>query len=75
MAKTKKKVGDAEECEIYLYGIIGRGLEIDTNVLIARLEESRKSGVRKFTFYVNSDGGEVAQGAPCSTTLTARMWK
>ncbi len=63
MAKTKKKVGDAEECEIYLYGIIGRGLEIDTNVLIARLEESRKAGARKFTFYVNSDGGEVAQGS------------
>ena len=61
MAKPTKK--GKESCEIYLYGIIGRGLDIDTNELIRDIEAKRKDGVRSFTFYVNSDGGEVAQGS------------
>lgn len=48
--------------EFYLYGIIGRYLDIDTNILVQSLEAYRKSGVKKFIFYVNSDGGDVAQG-------------
>lgn len=57
--KAKRK----ESFEMYLYGIIGRGLDIDTNELITTIESKRKEGVRSFTFYVNSDGGEVAQGS------------
>jgi len=49
-------------CEVYLYGIIGRWMDIDTNILIPELERCRKSGCTNFTFYVNSDGGEVTQG-------------
>ena len=63
MAKQTKKGKETVSCEIYLYGIIGRGLDIDTNDLIRDIEEKRKDGVRSFTFYVNSDGGEVAQGS------------
>ena len=48
---------------MYLYGIIGRDMDIDTNKLIATIEAKRKEGVSSFTFYVNSDGGEVAQGS------------
>ena len=48
-------------CEVYLYGIIGRWMDIDTNLLIPALEDCRKSGCTNFTFYVNSDGGEVIQ--------------
>lgn len=62
MAK-QSKAKTKESFEMYLYGIIGRGLDIDTNVLISTIESKRKEGVRSFTFYVNSDGGEVAQGA------------
>lgn len=49
-------------CEVYLYGIIGRWMDIDTNQLIPSLEQVRKGGCTNFTFYVNSDGGEVTQG-------------
>lgn len=63
MAKQSKTAKRNEGFEMYLYGIIGRGLDIDTNGLIATIEAKRKEGVRSFTFYVNSDGGEVAQGA------------
>lgn len=59
MKKGKEKVS----CEMYLYGIIGRKMDIDTNELIREIEAKRKDGVRSFTFYVNSDGGEVAQGS------------
>lgn len=62
MAK-QSKAKTKESFEMYLYGIIGRGLDIDTNVLISTIESKRKEGVRSFTFYVNSDGGEVTQGA------------
>lgn len=48
--------------EIYLYGIIGVGLDIDTNRLTAEIEALRKGGITKYIFYVNSDGGEVVQG-------------
>ncbi|MCR5555814.1 MAG: Clp protease ClpP [Bacteroidales bacterium] len=51
-----------EKCEYYLYGIIGRYMDIDTNVLIADIEGKRKEGATAITFYVNSDGGEVSQG-------------
>lgn len=63
MAKQTKTAKTRESFEMYLYGIIGRDMDIDTNVLIATIEAKRKEGVRSFTFYVNSDGGEVAQGA------------
>ncbi len=48
-------------CEVYLYGIIGRWMDIDTNLLIPALEDCRRNGCTNFTFYVNSDGGEVIQ--------------
>lgn len=53
---------DKTTAEIYLYGIIGSGMDIDTNKLTAELETLRKGGIRNYVFYVNSDGGEVAQG-------------
>ena len=62
MAK-QNKAKTTESFEMYLYGIIGREMDIDTNKLIADIEAKRKEGVRSFTFYVNSDGGEVAQGS------------
>jgi ATP-dependent Clp endopeptidase proteolytic subunit ClpP len=37
-------------------------MDIDTNRLTAELEAMRKEGIKNFTFYVNSDGGEVVQG-------------
>ena len=54
---------DRETAEIYLYGIIGAHLDIDTNKLTAEIEGLRRGGMRKFVFYVNSDGGEVVQGS------------
>ncbi|MHB9003510.1 MAG: Clp protease ClpP [Coriobacteriia bacterium] len=48
--------------EILLYGIIGRYMDIDINVLVKELEELKKQGCKNLTFYVNSDGGEVFQG-------------
>jgi ATP-dependent protease ClpP protease subunit len=54
---------DGTSAEIYLYGIIGAYLDIDTNRLTAEIEALRKGGVKKYTFYVNSDGGEVVQGS------------
>lgn len=62
MAKQLKKESNGSS-EMYLYGIIGRGLDINVNEIIATLEEKRKEGVKDFTFYVNSDGGEVTQGS------------
>ena len=55
----------------YLYGMIGRGLDIDVNLLIPQMEAVRREGVTKFVFYVNSDGGEVAQGNAFSTICYA----
>jgi len=54
---------DSRHAEIYLYGIIGNGLEIDTNKLTADIENLRRRGCSNFAFYVNSDGGEVVQGS------------
>lgn len=48
--------------EILLYGIIGRYMDIDINVLVKELEDLKKQGCKNLTFYVNSDGGEVLQG-------------
>jgi len=48
--------------EIYMYGVIGSGLDIDANVVVAEIEKLRKQGFRNFRFYVNSEGGEVIQG-------------
>jgi ATP-dependent Clp endopeptidase proteolytic subunit ClpP len=53
---------DRTTAEIYLYGIIGAGLDIDTNKLTAEIEALRKGGITKYVFYINSDGGEVIQG-------------
>ncbi len=63
MAKRVKKEKREESVEMYLYGIIGRGLDIDANALIQEIEMHRKNGATSFIFYVNSDGGEVAQGS------------
>lgn len=63
MAKRVKKEKKPESVEMYLYGIIGRGLDIDANALIQDIENHRKDGATSFIFYVNSDGGEVAQGS------------
>lgn len=48
--------------EVYMYGVIGSGLDIDTNLVVAEVEKLRKQGCRNFKFYVNSEGGEVVQG-------------
>jgi len=48
--------------EIFLYGFVGKWLEIDTEKLIQEIEELKKQGVAKLVFYVNSDGGDVVQG-------------
>ncbi|MBO4574809.1 MAG: Clp protease ClpP [Bacteroidales bacterium] len=53
---------DNTTAEIYMYGVIGSGLDIDTNVVVAEIEKLRKQGCRSFRFYVNSEGGEVIQG-------------
>lgn len=48
--------------EVYMYGVIGAGLDIDTNVIVAQIEQMRRQGIRDFKFFVNSEGGEVVQG-------------
>ena len=48
--------------EVYMYGVIGAGLDIDTNVLVNEIEQMRRQGIRDFKFFVNSEGGEVVQG-------------
>ena len=53
---------DGKTAEIYMYGVIGAGLDIDTNTVVAAIESLRKQGCRNFKFYVNSEGGEVVQG-------------
>lgn len=55
------KVGDT--AEIYMYGVIGSGLDIDANVVVAEVEKLRRGGCRNLRFYVNSEGGEVSQGS------------
>lgn len=54
---------DNSTAEIYMYGVIGSGLDIDTNLVVAEIEKLRKQGCRNFRFYVNSEGGEVIQGS------------
>jgi len=54
---------DSTTAEIYMYGVIGSGLDIDANVVVAEIENLRKKGCRDFRFYVNSEGGEVIQGS------------
>lgn len=61
MEKLVNKL-NKESAEIYLYGIIGSGMDIDVNKLVIEIEDLRKEGVKNFSFYVNSDGGEVVQG-------------
>ena len=53
---------DGKTAEVYMYGVIGAGLDIDTNMVVAAIEQLRKQGCRSFRFYVNSEGGEVVQG-------------
>ena len=55
------KTGE-DSAEIYLYGVIGAGLDIDANVLVGEVEDLRKRGCNRVVFYVNSEGGEVVQG-------------
>ena len=56
------KVG-GDTAEIYMYGVIGAGLDIDANVVVGEMEKMRRGGIRNFRFYVNSEGGEVTQGS------------
>lgn len=53
---------NAEEAEIYLYGTIGRFWAVDTQKIIQRIEQLKAEGLKRITFYVNSNGGEVSQG-------------
>lgn len=55
------KIGN-DKAEIYLYGVIGSGLDIDANVLVGEIEGLRKNGCCNIVFFVNSEGGEVVQG-------------
>lgn len=55
-------INQNESAEIFLYGIIGRWMDVDTNKLVKELEALKNSGTKQLTFYVNSDGGEVIQG-------------
>ena len=48
---------------MYMYGLIGSGLDIDALEVVKEIEKKRKDGISDFVFYVNSDGGEVAQGS------------
>lgn len=50
------------EAEIYLYGIIGRFMDIDLHNLVRDLESLRKEGVKKVIFYVNCEGGDLMMG-------------
>jgi ATP-dependent protease ClpP protease subunit len=61
--KMKGNLSDKQHAEMYLYGVIGTGQDIDTIKLVSELEKLRKQGCKAFTFYVNSDGGEVVQGS------------
>ena len=53
---------ESKRAEIYMYGVIGAGLDIDANVMVGEIEKLRRQGCRSFMFYVNSEGGEVVQG-------------
>lgn len=48
--------------EVFLYGTIGQGADVDTTVLIPQLDELRRQGVKELRINVNSDGGCVFQG-------------
>lgn len=48
--------------EIMLYGIIGRWMDIDVDMLVKELDALKKQGITNITFFVNSEGGEVMQG-------------
>lgn len=54
---------DDKTVEIYMYGVIGAGLDIDANIVVGEIERLRKQGCSRFVFYVNSEGGEVVQGS------------
>ena len=57
---TNTKDGSAE---VYLYGEIGRWMDVDATEVVRELERMQnKEGVRSVTFYVNSGGGDVMQG-------------
>lgn len=58
--KIHNLTGDT--AEIFLYGTIGRGEEIDTITLIPQLDELRRQGVKSLRLNLNSDGGCVMQG-------------
>lgn len=60
-SKLINQVSDLQ-ADIYMYGIIGRYMDVDVNYLIKELEQLRKAGVKKLFFYVNSDGGDVIHG-------------
>lgn len=64
MARNIKQIvnqSTSDCCDIYLYGIIGKWMDIDTNLLIPALDNCIKNGCTKLNFYVNSDGGDVIQ--------------
>ena len=53
---------DSQTAEILLYGIIGKWMDIDVDLLVKELESLKKTSVCNLTFFVNSDGGQVPQG-------------
>jgi ATP-dependent protease ClpP protease subunit len=63
MSKAGHKIinQSGDTCEIYLYGIIGKLMDIDMDQLIPEIENCRKTGIRNFKFFVNSNGGDVLQ--------------
>lgn len=61
--KAKVTNLNGNTAEVYLYGEIGRWMDVDTDVVVRDLERMRKEkGVRSVIFYVNSGGGDVMQG-------------
>jgi len=64
MARPIKQIvnqSTSDCCDVYMYGIIGKWMDIDTNLLIPALDNCIKNGCKTFNMYVNSDGGDVIQ--------------
>ena len=61
--KAKVTNLNGSTAEVYLYGEIGRWMDVDCDVVVRDLERMQKEkGVRSVIFYVNSGGGDVMQG-------------
>lgn len=57
------KITNSNGVEVYLYGEIGRYMDVDVNYIVRDLERLQKEkNITSITFYVNSGGGDVMQG-------------